>query len=67
MGLKKVLKTSVGVFTGSVAIDMFKVEKHAETVSDKLILKAAGSLAAGVSIQLLKEDIVDVLKKCETR
>ena len=63
MGLKKVIKTSAGVFAGSVAADIFRAEKHTKTMGDKLILKAAGSIAAGVSIQLLKEDVVDVLKE----
>lgn len=60
-----VLKTSVGIFTGSVAIDAFKAASHADKLSDNLALKGIGSVAASISFHTLKDEAIDVVKESQ--
>lgn len=56
-------KTAAGIFAGSLAVDAFKAEAHASTAKQKLLLKAAGSLAAATSLQLIKDEVIDTIEE----
>jgi hypothetical protein len=61
MGVKKVAKTAVGIFAGSVAIDAFKADSKAKDLKEKLVLKGIGSIAASTSFHILKDDIIETV------
>jgi hypothetical protein len=58
-----ILKTATGIFSGSVAVDAFKAEQQAGCLQHKLLLKAAGSLAAATSVHLLKDEMLEIAEE----
>ncbi len=56
-------KTAVGIFAGSVAVDAFKAAGHTNDLSENLILKGVGSVAAAVSFHALKDEVIEVAEE----
>jgi len=59
--VKQVAKTATGIMAGSVAVDCFKAGNDSDDPKTKLLLKAAGSLAAATSFHILKGDVVEAV------